>query len=151
MEHILEIDQQEIPLDAETAASDHEIRLALRNTYPEIANATISRRTEGEGEIITVIKRAGTKGRDRAANPVDAVLRELVSAPETIPAAVTLAAELNAQMAAGTLTLGGLALHQGAMSAAIADGEDEITQVEQARQRLRQSPPQASASVPVGF
>jgi hypothetical protein len=152
MEHILEIDQQEIPLDAETAASDDEIRLALRGCYPEIANATISRRTEGERKFITVIKRAGTKGRERVVtSSLEEVLAELRAAPETVPAAVSLAAALQAQMAMETLSLGGLALRRGEMAAAIAAGEDEIAQVRQAGARLRQALPQAAATAPVGF
>ena len=152
MEHILEIDGQEIPLDAETASSDHEIRLALRGCYPEIANATISRRTEGEREIITVIKRAGTKGREgQPVSPLEEVLAELWAVPETVPPAVLLAAELQAQMAAETLSLGGLALRRGEMEAAIAAGEDEIAQVRRAQARLCQALPQAAAQVPQGF
>ncbi|MGI9107350.1 MAG: hypothetical protein ACR2G4_14010 [Pyrinomonadaceae bacterium] len=165
MSHVVVIDNQEIPLDAETAASDHEIRQALRWCYPEIANATINRRTEGEREIITVIKRAGTKG--SVASEINAdgeistteikhrvlkeVCAELRRAPEVVNPAVQLAHELQTRIATGDLTLGELTLMREEMQLVIELGETEESRVEQARGRLVRAPAQASCFVPIGF
>jgi len=165
MDHVVVIDNQEIPLDAETAASDHEIRQALRWCYPEIANATINRRTEGEREIITVIKRAGTKG--SVASEINAkaelstaeimrraleeVCAELRRAPEEVNPAVHLAHELQMRIATGDVTLGELTLMREEMQLAIELGETEESRVDQARARLVSAPAQASCFVPIGF
>ena len=167
MSHVVVIDNQEIPLDAETAASDHEIRQALKWCYPEISNATINRRTEGEREIITVIKRAGTKGSAATCAVVEecgenvaatvarrthgAVVAALVAAPEEINPAVSLACELQTRMASGELTLAELTLKRAEMQEAQAAGEAEEAFVERARARLTNAPAQASCFVPIGF
>ncbi|MGA9998084.1 MAG: hypothetical protein WBP93_21905 [Pyrinomonadaceae bacterium] len=167
MSHVVVIDNQEIPLDAETAASDHEIRQALKWCYPEISNATINRRTEGEREIITVIKRAGTKGaadcRGTAAREcrgkasavasrtLGNVLAALVAAPEEINRAVLVACELQTKIATGDLTLGELTLKRAEMQEALDAGEAEETRIEQARTRLLSAPAQSSCLVPTGF
>lgn len=165
MIHIVVIDNQEIPLDAETAASDHEIRQALRWCYPEIANATINRRTEGEREIITVIKRAGTKGSVASEintgdeisyaaitrRALEEVCAELRRAPEEVNPAVQLAHELQTRIATGDLTLGELTLMREEMQLAIELGETEERRVEQARARLVSALAQASYFVPIGF
>lgn len=167
MSHVVVIDNQEIPLDPETAASDHEIRQALKWCYPEIANATINRRTEGEREIITVIKRAGTKGSGAVAVEVSEEFREdataiarrtlgavvaaLVAAPEQISPAVLLACELQTRIAANELTLTELTLKRAEMHEALEAGEAEETSVERARARLTNAPAQSSHFVPIGF
>ncbi len=166
MSHVVVIDNQEIPLDAETAASDHEIRQALKWCYPEIANATINRRTEGEREIITVIKRAGTKGvadcrgtaRERrgegsavAGRTLSKVVAALISAPEEINRAVLVASELQTKIATGDLTLGELTLKRAEVQDALDAGEAEETRVEQARVKLLSAPAQSSCFVPAGF
>ncbi|MBA3805022.1 MAG: hypothetical protein H0X14_04840 [Acidobacteria bacterium] len=166
MSHVVVIDNQEIPLDAETAASDHEIRQALKWCYPEISNATINRRTEGEREIITVIKRAGTKGvadwrgtarecwgegSTVASRTLGKVVAALISAPEEINRAVLLASELQTKIAMGDLTLGELTLKRAEMQEALDAGEAEETRVEQARARLLSAPAQSSCFVPAGF
>lgn len=167
MSHVVVIDNQEIALDAETAASDHEIRQALKWCYPEISNATINRRTEGEREIITVIKRAGTKGVADcrgttaqecrgvsiviASRTLGKVVDALVSAPEEINRAVLLACVLQTKIAAGDLTLGELTLKRAEMQEALDAGEAEETRVEQARTRLFSAPAQSSCFVPTGF
>ena len=166
MVHVVVIDNQEIPLDAETAASDHEIRQALRWCYPEIANATINRRTEGEREIITVIKRAGTKGSGEVGRPaqddaggaiaisrrtLDAITRTFAALPEEVNPAVLLASELQNRMAANELTLTELTLKRAEMQEALAAGEAEEVFVERAKARLTKAPAQASCFVPVGF
>ncbi len=167
MSHVVVIDNQEIPLDAETAASDHEIRQALRWCYPEIANATINRRTENDREIITIIKRAGTKGSVASEISVNAggeisaaeitrraleeVYAELRRAPEEVNPAVQLAHELQTRIATGDLTLGELTLMREEMQRAIGLGEAEESRVEQSRERLVRAPAQASCLVPIGF
>ena len=165
MVHVVVVDNQEIPLDAETAASDHEIRQALRWCYPEIANATINRRTEGEREIITVIKRAGTKGTAAgdviekaefnalrsARRTLEDVCSELRRAPEDINPAVECAYTLQARIASGALTLTDLILLEDEMQGAIEAGESEERRVEQARTRLVRASAVAAPSVPTGF
>ncbi len=164
MSHVVVIDNQEVPIDAETASSDHEIRQALKWCYPEISNATINRRTEGEREIITVIKRAGTKGSVErgvtraeeyamtvARRTLDAVACALSALPEELNPAVRLACDLQERMAVNELTLGELVLKRAEMQEVLALGEEEEAQVEQARTRLVHAPPQASCSVPIGF
>ena len=165
MIHVVVIDNQEIPLDAETAASDHEIRQSLRWCYPEIANSTINRRTEGEREIITIIKRAGTKGNAACAGTVKTefgtseitrrtlrdVCSELRHAPEEINPAVEFAYALRARIASGELTLTDLILLGEEMQGAIEAGESEEKRVEQARTRLVRAPAVAAPFVPTGF
>ncbi len=167
MNHTVVIDNQEIPLDAETAASDQEIRQALRWCYPEIANATINRRTEGEREIITVVKRAGTKGISDVAGEnaggsgeneisashqtCEAIVAALVATPEEINGAVQLAIELQTKIAANEMTLTELTLKRAEMQKALEAGEAEEAFVEQARARLAAAPAHSSYSVPIGF
>jgi hypothetical protein len=50
-------------LPADIAASDDLIRKALSPYYPDVANADIRRETKDGASVITVVKRAGPKGR----------------------------------------------------------------------------------------
>ncbi len=54
---------QDVPLPADVAASDDLIRKALSPFYPDVASADIRRETKHGVSVITVVKRAGPKGR----------------------------------------------------------------------------------------
>ena len=94
-EHAVEIDGQIVPVDSRTAATDESIRQALRGFYPEIANATITRRTEGTRELISIVKRAGPKGASDEGADVRRVLARLRAIPTTENPAIQLARELD--------------------------------------------------------
>ena len=57
------VEGQEIELPEEIAVSDDAIRKAIAPLFPQSANATIQRTTDGQGRTtIKLTKQAGTKG-----------------------------------------------------------------------------------------
>lgn len=59
----LPADGQEFELDDEIAKDDETLKRALTPVYPDAANATFQRSEKNGVMTITVVKRAGTKGR----------------------------------------------------------------------------------------
>lgn len=176
---IIVIDGQELPIDAATAETDDAIRQALRGFYPDITNATITRRTENDRLIITVVKRAGTKGATEKSNikpnaffrrtvkarraklhahenkaegdRFSGVLKVLKASPEELNPAVRLAHELQTAIATGEITHAGVALRRREIEEAILDGEREARQVTAALDSLKGAPAVSSSQIPTGF
>ncbi len=176
---IIVIDGQELPIDAATAETDEAIRQALRGFYPDITNATITRRTENDRLIITIVKRAGTKGATKKSivtpsacfrrivkvrrakshayeNKVegerfDGVLEVLKASPEELNPAVRLAYELQTAIATGEMTHAGVALRRQEIEEAVLDGEREARQVTAALDSLKAAPAISSSQIPTGF
>lgn len=84
MKYILVIEGQETPLDETIAASDDVLRTTIAAYMPQLANAEIQRRTEGDTVRIQMLKRAGTKG------SVAAVCQDLRAAPPQLNPALSL-------------------------------------------------------------
>ncbi|MGB3208438.1 MAG: hypothetical protein WBB28_25920 [Crinalium sp.] len=80
MQTIVEIEGQTIPVDEEIANDDTLLRQLFTPYYPDVANARIDRK---EGEVIKIIKVAGSKG---STNKTP--LETLLLAPEEINPAV---------------------------------------------------------------
>lgn len=56
------IEGQEIDLEDEIANNDEMLKAALKPAWPDAANATFARKTDGGVLKVTVTKKAGTKG-----------------------------------------------------------------------------------------
>ncbi|MCP9496861.1 MAG: hypothetical protein MSG64_20690 [Pyrinomonadaceae bacterium MAG19_C2-C3] len=176
---IIVIDGQELPIDAATAETDEGIRQALRGFYPDITNATITRRTENDRLIITIVKRAGTKGATEKSsvtpgafirrkvkarqakfhahenkaegNRFGSVLGVLKAAPEELNPAVKLAYELQTAIATGEMTHAGVALRRREIEEAVLGGEREARQVTAALDSFKGAPAVSSSQIPTGF
>jgi len=74
---LVEIEGQQIDVEAAIAQDDNLLRQLFRPYYPDVANARIDRK---EGEIIKVIKVAGPKG----LSPLEILL----DAPEAVNPAI---------------------------------------------------------------
>lgn len=164
-EHIIEIEGQAIPVDPETASSDEGVKQALRGFYPEIAAATINRRMEGAREIITVVKRAGTKGAldtsdetslatSAAIAPLSTsrrVLARLSAAKPTRNPATRLAAKLHQAHRRGTLTPDEINGRQTEIAEAILAGERQGREGVAACEQLKRLSPLPGVRLPSGF
>ena len=131
-------DGQSFELDDSIAGDDSLLREALRAAYPDAANATFDRKTNG---VVKVVKKAGDKG---------GVVAELLATPEQLNPAIVMqqrVAQIQAQPNA-TLTLLRMA---GEIERAVELGRAEIGDVEKAQKVLRKAEPQAGSFILVGF
>lgn len=153
-EHVVEIDGQFIPLDPETAATDENVRQALRGIYPDIATATITRRTEGWREVIAVVKRAGPKGAWCDGGDVERVLAALHACAPAENPAVKLDRELRVAEAR-TDGRGEVGADERDARRQIEDailrGEEDAHGTARALKALVDRQPSAGHAVPVGF
>ena len=58
----IKIDGQTIQLEDTTANSDEQLRMALTPFFPDAANSTFDRKQENGTLVVSVVKKAGTKG-----------------------------------------------------------------------------------------
>ena len=154
VEHVVEIDGQLIPLDRETAATDEIVRQALRGIYPDIATATITRRTEERREVIAVVKRAGPKGiSSDGGGDVERVLAALrAGAPAENPA-IKLDRELRTSEARTDRRRNGAKVDvaRDQIEDAILRGEEEARATARALNVLIERSPTTGRAVPQGF
>ena len=123
---ILKIDGQELELDEAMAASDELLRQGLAPFYPFMQNALIERKTDKDGQlVISVVKRAGTKG---AITP----LSVLIDAKEEVNQAIALAWILKHQEAAGEIEASHIVQMYGQIEEAIAAGREEESLIDAA-------------------
>lgn len=59
------IEGQEFPLDVAIASDDHLLKTALSPHYPSIKNAQISRETRAGEMIVSIVKKAEHKGKQK--------------------------------------------------------------------------------------
>jgi hypothetical protein len=135
-------DGQEFPLPDDVARSDELLRQALVPFYPEVAGADIKRENKNGELVVTVIRRAGTKG---------APLPYLIAASEEINPALVMAWELKKLEAEGELELAGLMALQPRLERAIRQGEEEGRRVETALKELKASRPEPGGRGMPGF
>lgn len=139
-------DGVEFEIADDVARDDRHLREALAPFYPELANAEINRSEEDGKLIVTVTKRAGTKG----AGASD-VLVALHAAPEEINPAVVLQRRLTRIEEQGRLDLRKILRLQPEIRRAVEEGERQIKEYSASLKLLREGKPVAGKSTPPGF
>ncbi len=146
MPTIVKLEGQDIPLTDEIAATDDRVRAALAPFYPDVANAEIQRKQEGEQTIITIVKRAGPKGAS------DEVRSALVTAPRSLNPAVALCLELEKiETGAGELSAETLLLLRPRIEQALEQSQREVGDLASVCKALVAARAVPAASVPIGF
>ena len=147
----IEIENQQFPLPDEIAAKDELLKAALAPFVPWIANATIDRKEKDGAMVVSVIKRADWKGYTLSEDEgnASAVVDALIACPDGTNPAVALWMQMQGQIDAqdpGTI----LALEP-AITAAIEEGDKEITAVQHALACLIECAPVPASRIPLGF
>ncbi len=137
------IDGQNFPLPDEIGGKDDLLRTALAPFVPWIVNAQIQRQEEGGNTLVTVIKRADTKG------TAGSVLQALVAAPQQMNPAIELWTRLQQEVKLDDP--GAMVEWQPVIAQAIEDGEREIQEVQASMQYLAECAPVPVARIPLGF
>jgi hypothetical protein len=139
-------DGSEFEVADEIARDDQRLREALTPFYPELANAEITR-SEQEGKlIVTMVKRAGTKGSGFA--DVLAVLRD---SPEEFNPALVLQHKMSQMEKEGKLDLRKILRMQPEIRFAVNEGMKQIEAQRETLKLLREGKPVAGKSISVGF
>ncbi|MCI0488973.1 MAG: hypothetical protein L0229_20465 [Blastocatellia bacterium] len=136
-------DQQTLELADEIAGTDDTLRAALSPYYPDLANCDIARKKTGDAMVVTVTKRAGTKG----ASPLD----HLVAAEESLNPAVEMNRELLDLEIRGALSAAELLRRAPEIERAVERGRKQIDHVTHARRFLAGAEAETSVCVPEGF
>jgi len=126
----------------EVVATDELVRQALAPYYAELANADVTRSEENGQIIVTVTKRAGTKGNDTSG-----VISALRAAPEQMNAALVLHHELTGAKERGELTLQKLLRLQQKIRDAVDEGTRQINEVEASKKLLKEGLPVPGRSI----
>lgn len=135
-------DGQSFELDDSIAGDDELLREALCAAYPDAANATFDRKTDG---VVKVVKKAGDKG-----GVVAELLAELLAASEQLNPAIVMQQRVTLiQRQPNTMIT--LLRMTGEIERAVELGRAEIGDVEKAQKVLRKAEPQAGSFIPVGF
>lgn len=113
---IVIVEGQRIPLTSEQSVTDESIVNTLLPFYPDVANATISRKVVDGEEHIEIVKKVGTKGNCN-------LIKSLQTAPESINPALSLSWKLKQLEIQGQLTLETLVSISEEIEVAIAQGE----------------------------
>lgn len=146
MPTIVKLEGQDIPLTDEVAATDDRVRAALAPFYPDVANAEIQRKQEGEQTIITIVKRAGPKG------TAGQVQSALLDAPRSLNPAVALCLELEKmETEAGEMSAETLLLLRPRIEQALEQSQREVDDLASVRKALVAARAVPAASVPIGF
>jgi hypothetical protein len=136
------IDGQNFPLPDEIGGKDDLLRAALAPFVPWIVNAQIQRQEGGENTLVTVIKRADTKG--AAGN----VLEALIAAPQQMNPAIELWRRLQQEV---KLDDPAAMEWQPVIAQAIEDGEQEIAEIHAAMEYLAECTPVPATRISLGF
>jgi hypothetical protein len=150
---ILKLEGQEIELDERMAQNDKALLEFVATFSPELANATITRKQEGNQTVVALTKRAGSKGsgNSSSAKAQSGVVSALLEAPLYLNPALLLGWQLRQAEAKGSLTLDRLLSLQTTLAEAIEQGETELELLENSLKRLLNAPPIPSKSLPPGF
>jgi len=153
--YVVMIEGQSIPVPEEVGADDKLVRAALAPFFPDVANALITRKTEGETVTVNVVKKAGSKGagdphpqpfsREEKGEGFVEALRE--AQPGQNPA-VALYMEV---MSLGNLDPVELLRMEGRIQKALESGLAQGEQMQAALALLRKAQAQPAGIVPVGF
>lgn len=139
----VQIDGQDFRLPDEIGAKDELVRAALAPFVPWIVNAQIQRREEGGNTLVTVIKRADTKG------SVGAVVEALIAAPQQMNPAIELWTKLQQEVKLDNP--GAMIEWQPAIAEAIQAGERDIETIHASLLYLAECAPVPASRVPLGF
>lgn len=139
-------DGAEFEIADDVARDDQHLREALAPFYAELANAEINRSEEDGRLIVTVTKRAGTKGAG-----ISDVLLALAAAPEEINPALVLQRRLMRIEEQGKLDLGKILRLQREIRRAVDEGMKQIEEHRASLKLLREGMPVAGRSIPPGF
>lgn len=139
-------DGAEFEITDDAARDDRHLREALAPFYPELMNAEINRLEEDGELIVTVTKRAGTKGAG-----VSGVLVALHAAPEEINPALVLRHRLMRLEERGKLDLRKILQLQPQIRRAVEEGTKQIKEQGASLKLLREGKPVAGRSIPPGF
>lgn len=131
---IIILEGQRISLIPEQCATDESIVNTLLPFYPDVANATISRKVVDGEEHIEIVKKVGTKGNLN-------LIKSLQTAPESINPALSLSYQLKELEIQGKLTLEILLSISEEIEQAIAQGEQATKATNSAIANLTASPP----------
>ncbi len=137
------IDGQNFPLPDEIGAKDELVRAALAPFVPWIVNAQIQRKEEAGNTVVTIIKRADTKG--SAGSLMDGLIAAL---GERNPA-IDLWTKL--QQEAKLDDPGAMIEWQPAIANAIQAGEREIETIHKSLSYLAECAPVPASLVTLGF
>ena len=142
----IKIEGQTIDLEDEIAESDDLLRAALQASWPDAKTATFTRsdkRKEKGGKlVVTVTKKAGTKG---------ALIEALFAAPETINPAIEMSRRISRLQHAGEIGPTLIAKLMPEISAAVALGARDLSAGAAALRDLSKAPSVASEELPLGF
>lgn len=142
----LHVEGQTLELPPDIAVSDDAIRRVIAPLYPQAANATIQRVTDGNGiTSIKLTKQAGTKG------TYDAILNRLKRSRPHVNPAFTLYQQLHAASASTRYKPEEILTLQRHIKQAITHGEQELKATHDILQRLHAAPGHASTVPPIGF
>ncbi len=136
-------DGQNFPLPDEIGAKDELVRAALAPFVPWIVNAQIQRKEEGGNTLVTVIKRADTKG--SAGNVMDA----LIAAPQQRNPAIELWMKLQQEVKLDDP--GAMIEWQPAIAETIQAGERDIETIHASLMYLADCAPVPASLVIFGF
>jgi hypothetical protein len=139
-------DGTEFEVKDDIARDDQRLREALTPFYPEMANAEITRSEQDGRLIVTMAKRAGTKGFSRSH-----VLTVLQNAMETVNPAVLMQDRLRRMEERGELDVRKLMRMQPEIRRAMNDGQKQIEEMKASLKLLGDAQPVAAKSIPVGF
>ncbi|MBD2180305.1 hypothetical protein H6S82_00765 [Planktothrix sp. FACHB-1355] len=131
---IVILEGQKIPLTPEQSVTDESIVNTLLPFYPDVANATISRKVVDGEEHIEIVKKVGTKGNFN-------LIKSLQTAPELINPALSLSWKLKQLEILGQLTLETLVSISEEIEVAIAQGEQATKATISTIAHLTTSPP----------
>jgi hypothetical protein len=136
---------QEFDMPLEIAKDNKMLIDTMVAYFPGIANAEIKRTGEGDAMVVTMIKRAGTKGW----NEVEQVL---VDAREHINPAVAMQHEMNLKGAgSGTMTVREMLEMRPQIDKALEAGNKEVAIVEHSAKALARAAAVPAGSVVKGF
>ena len=142
MQVIVEIEGQTIPVDEDIANDDALLRQLFSPYYPDVANARIDRK---EGEVIKIIKVAGSKG---AIKPTP--LETLLLAPEEVNPAVRMCRIVQHHELTNQLEYESMASLSADIETAIRLGAQEAETVQKSLVILQKSSP-VPGRTPLGF
>ncbi|MBD0264585.1 MAG: hypothetical protein ICV78_18225 [Tolypothrix sp. Co-bin9] len=143
---LIKIDGQEIVLEDSIAKDDTALRNALTPFFPQLANAEISRQTDGEGLMtVRLIKKAGPKGN------IQRVISDLQSAPEFLNPAIELAWKIKHGIIIDPNNLQQVIKLQPEIQKSISVGTREQTTIQKTAEFLIASPSDTNHPGVIGF
>jgi hypothetical protein len=138
------IEGQTLTMPVGIGEKDEDIKRAMAPYFPEIANALLTRKTEGEVTTITVVKRAGRKG---VYSPIQAL--EACAGGKNPVIALYEEVEARSQEITDD-PLEFLAI-EARIEKVLEEGTAQAKLISKARERLIDTQPQPAPGVVVGF